>query len=60
MRQELNFGGYFVAQAGWQWRGGAAMHTFRIGAQYLNGKSPQFEFFNKFEQYFSFGLWYDF
>ena len=60
LRQELDYGGYFVAQAGWQWRGGAAMHTFRIGAQYLNGMSPQFEFYNQFEQYFSFGLWYDF
>ena len=60
LRQELDYGGFFVVQAGWQWRGGAALRTFRIGAQYINGKSSQYEFFNDFEQHGSFGIWYDF
>ncbi len=60
LRQELDYGGYFVVQAGAQWRGGAALHTFRLGVQYLNGLSPQFEFFNQFEQSIGFGLWYDY
>ena len=60
LRQELKYGGFFVVQAGWQWRGGLALHTFRIGVEYFNGKSPQFEFFNQFEQRIGWGLWYDF
>ena len=59
LRPEVN-GGYFVVQTGWQWRGGAAMHTLRLGVQYLNGKSPQFEFFNQFETQTGFGIWYDY
>jgi hypothetical protein len=60
LRQELKYGGFFVVQAGWQWRGGLALHTFRIGVEYFNGKSPQFEFFNQFEQRIGWGIWYDF
>jgi hypothetical protein len=60
MRQELDFGGFFVLQAGWQWRGGPALSTFRLGLEYFNGQSPQYEFFNQFEQHVGFGLWYDF
>ncbi len=60
LRQELNFGGYFVVQAGWQWRGGPSMHTFRIGVQYVNGASTQYEFYNQFAQQTGFGVWYDF
>ncbi|HVU90048.1 MAG TPA: DUF1207 domain-containing protein [Pirellulales bacterium] len=59
-RQELKYGGFFVVQAGWQWRGGLALSTFRIGLQYINGKSSQWEFFNTFEQRVGWGIWYDF
>ncbi len=47
-------------QAGWQWRGGLALSTFRIGLQYLNGKSTQYEFYNNFEQRVGWGIWYDY
>jgi hypothetical protein len=60
LRQELDFGGFFVLQAGWQVRGGAAMHTFRAGVEYVNGASTQYEFYNLFEQRVGFGLWYDY
>ncbi len=59
-RQELDFGGFFVVQAGWQWRGGLALSTLRIGLEYFNGKSNQWEFYNQFEQRFGWGIWYDF
>jgi hypothetical protein len=59
-RQELGYGGFFVVQAGWQWRGGLALSTFRIGMQYINGKSSQWEFYNVFEQRIGWGIWYDF
>jgi hypothetical protein len=59
-RQELDFGGYFVVQGGWQIRGGQALHTLRLGAEYVNGKSTQNEFYNNFEQRYGLGVWYDF
>jgi len=60
MREEVDYGGFFVVQAGWQWRGGLALHTLRIGFEYVNGKSSQYEFFNTFEQRAGAGIWYDF
>lgn len=60
LREDFNFGGHFVAQTGWQWRGGYTNKLFRIGLHYLNGKSPQWEFFDRFEQQLGFGMWYDY
>jgi hypothetical protein len=60
LRQELSYGGFFVMQAGWQWRGGLALSTFRIGLQYFNGMSSQFQTFYQYEQRIGWGIWYDF
>jgi hypothetical protein len=59
LREELDFGGDFTAQAGWLWRGTSGQ-TMRIGAHYFNGKSSQFQFFDTSEEQFGLGLWYDF
>jgi hypothetical protein len=59
LRQELNFGGNIVFEAGWQWRSNLN-HLFRVGVQYFNGKSDQYEFFNQFEEKIGVALWYDF
>ncbi len=59
LREENNFGGNLVAQAGWQWRG-ATGHRFRAGVHYYNGHSNQYEFFRQSEEQFGFGLWYDY
>jgi hypothetical protein len=60
LREEVDFGGHFTAQTGWQWRGGRTGKLFRIGLHYLNGKSPQFEFFDNFEEQIGGGIWYDY
>ncbi len=60
LRQEQNFGGDFVAQIGWAWRDKPYGHLFRIGFQYLNGASDEFEFFQQVEQQYGVGIWYDF
>lgn len=61
LREELDFGGYLVVQAGAQWRGALpGNHRMRIGLEYFNGKSRQYEFFREFEQQVGLGLWYDF
>lgn len=60
LRQEVDWGGNFVLQAGWAWRGGSGGQLFRVGLQYYNGKSAQYEFFNDSEQQIGAGIWYDF
>ena len=60
LREEVDFGGEFTLQAGWQWRGRGGRHLFRLGAQYYNGKSPQYQFMHVNEQQLGLGLWYDY
>ncbi len=60
LREEVNFGGHFTAQAGWAWRGPTTPGLLRIGAQYFDGKSQQFSFYNRYEQAISAGVWYDY
>jgi hypothetical protein len=62
LREEVDYGGSFVAQAGWLWRGNNG-NVIRTGVHYLNGKSNQFEFngpLEEFEQQIGAGLWYDY
>lgn len=59
LREEADFGGNVVVQAGWRWRG-ASGHLIRIGAQYFQGKSDQYEFYRSTEEKVGLGLWYDF
>jgi hypothetical protein len=60
LRQELNFGGAFTAQAGWAWRADTTAHLFRIGLQYYNGASWQYAFLPFHEQQIGLWAWYDF
>jgi hypothetical protein len=60
LRQEVNFSGNVVLQAGWQWRSTPYGHLFRAGAEYFDGKSDQFEFYTRTEQKIGLGVWYDF
>ena len=59
LREEVDFGGNFVLQAGWLWRGQTG-RVLRTGLHYYNGKSPQFEFFDSFEQQIGVGLWQEY
>jgi hypothetical protein len=60
LREEVDFGGNLVAQLGWQWRQAASGHLFRLGFEYFNGKSDQFEFFDRYENKLGFAFWYDY
>lgn len=60
LREELNFGGNLVVQAGWQWRSLLNGHLLRTGLEYYHGKSRQQQLFNRFEQQIGMGLWYDY
>lgn len=59
LREEVDFGGNLVVQTGWQWRGTTGS-LFRLGMQYFNGKSEQYEFYRKSEDKVGLGIWYDF
>lgn len=59
LRQENDFGGNMTVQTGWQWRGRTG-HLFRLGMQYFNGMSDQYQFFNRFEEQIGMGMWYDY
>jgi len=59
LRQENDFGGNLTVQTGWQWRGRTG-HLARVGMQYFNGMSDQYQFYNVFEEQIGFGLWYDY
>jgi hypothetical protein len=59
LREEHDFGGNVVFQAGWLWRGNST-RLMRVGFHYYNGKTNQLEFFDQFEEQIGGGLWYDF
>jgi hypothetical protein len=60
LRQEFNFGGSINFETGWQWRGAASNHLFRVGFQYYDGPSLQYSFFDRHESLVGGGLWFDF
>ena len=59
LREELNFGGNVVFEAGYQWRSNLN-HLFRVGLQFFVGEDDQYEFYNQYEEKIGLGLWYDF
>ena len=59
IREEVDFGGNFTLQTGWQWRGQTG-HLFRFGLNYFNGMSDQYQFFTEHEEQIGVGLWYDY
>lgn len=60
LRQEVDYGGNFVAQAGWAWLSNENARLLRLGGQFYNGYSAQYSFYNRFEQYLGLAVWYDF
>lgn len=60
LRQDVNYSGNFALQAGLQWRGRSSGHLFRMGLEYFNGMSRQFQFFRQTEEQLGVGIWYDY
>ncbi|MEL7264815.1 MAG: DUF1207 domain-containing protein, partial [Planctomycetota bacterium] len=60
LREEQDFGGNLVVQAGWAWKVDQLDGLLRTGVHYYNGASPQFSFFDQYEQQIGWALWYDF
>jgi hypothetical protein len=59
IREEVDWGGNFTVQTGLQWRG-VTGRLFRLGLQYFNGKSDQYQFFTQHEEHIGLGIWYDY
>ena len=60
LREEVDFGGNLVLQAGWAWRQFDRGSLFRIGVQYYRGKSDQYEYYDRSEERIGWGIWADF
>lgn len=60
LREEVDWGGNLVVQAGWLWRSDEAGRLFRLGMNYYNGKSRQLSLFDTFEHQVGMGVWYDY
>jgi len=60
LREEANFGGSINFITGWQWRGPRTARVWRMGLQYYNGKSMQYEFYEDNDTLVGAGVWYDF
>ena len=60
LREEVDYGGNIVAQAGWAWRRSPATGMYRLGVEYYNGKDDQFSFFNQSVEKIGLGMWYDY
>ncbi len=46
--------------AGWGWQSLETGSRLRVGFQYYNGPSLQYQFFDRLENLFGFGVWYDY
>ncbi|MBQ7112146.1 MAG: DUF1207 domain-containing protein [Thermoguttaceae bacterium] len=57
--EERDFGGYFTAQLGLQWRS-ATNALMRVGFEYFNGGDDLYQFHHSHQCKYGFGFWYDF
>ncbi len=60
IREDFNFQGGFNTVAGWGWQGLQTRHRLRIGMQYYNGPSLQYQFLDRIENLYGGGIWLDY
>ncbi len=60
IREDFNYQGGFNTLAGWGWQGIETRHRLRIGMQYYNGPSLQYQFLDRVENLYGGGIWLDF
>lgn len=59
-REDFGFQTGFSTVAGWGWQGLQTRHRLRIGLQYYNGPSLQYQFLNRVENLYGGGIWFDY
>jgi len=60
IREDFNFHGGANTVAGWGWQGAETRHRLRIGLQYYNGPSMQYQFLDTWENMYGGGFWFDY
>jgi len=60
LREEVDFAAGVNVLTGWQWKSPESQRAIRVGLQYYNGPSHQFEFFRRYDNQLGFGIWYDY
>jgi hypothetical protein len=60
IREDFGFQGGFNTVAGWGWQGLQTRQRLRIGMQYYNGPSLQYQFLNRVENLYGGGIWLDY
>lgn len=60
LREEVGFAAGVTVMSGWQWTGPESGRTMRIGLQYFNGPSNQYQFLRRYDNQFGLGTWFDY
>jgi hypothetical protein len=60
VREEVDFAAGVNVMTGWQWKGPESGRTMRIGGQYFNGPTNQYEFLTRYDNQFGLGIWFDY
>lgn len=60
LREDFDFNGGVNVVAGWGWQGPHSKRRLRLGLNYYNGPSLQYEFFDRWENLVGGGIWLDY
>jgi hypothetical protein len=60
LRQETSFAPGTTLMTGWQWIGPQSGRSFRMGLQYFQGPTNQFEFLGRTDNLLGAGIWLDY
>jgi hypothetical protein len=60
LREDFDFKGGVNVVAGWGWQGPETKRRLRLGLNYYNGPSLQYEFFDRWENLIGAGIWMDY
>ncbi len=60
LREEVNYAAGVTLMTGWQWKDREFGRTFRVGWQYFNGPTNQFEFLRRYDNQLGMGIWFDY
>lgn len=60
LREDFDFKGGVNVVAGWGWQGEQSKRRLRLGLNYYNGPSLQYEFFDRWENLVGGGIWLDY
>mgnify|MGYP003668100076 CR=1 FL=1 len=59
-REAVNYDVSTTVQFGWAFQGLESQRRFRVGLQYAEGPTSQYEFFTRREEYIGVGVWFDY